>query len=234
MAYSKKNEKFSYSKLNTYESCSFKYDLVYNKGHYTYTDTVSNLLGSLIHSVEESIARSIKEGEQIDYDKLKDYFLHIEKPKTSPYDQNGGIYGIDYIKRQFPEDFYRANEKGESYATKAQKYLETGIYRLEKYIKSNPGLTIYGMEQFFSIDFKGHMLNGYIDRIFYDELHDEYFIEDIKTKEKPFRDEDMATPLQFVVYVKALSSMLDIPVSKIHCAYDLPMCDLKQPVVSSG
>ena len=233
MAYNKKYEKFSYSKLNTFESCAFKYDLTYNKGHYTYADTVATMMGTLVHWVEESIARSIKDGEPINYDKLKEDFLHIEIPKTSPYDQNGGIYGIDYIKREFPEDFFKANEKGESYLTKSQKYLQTGIYRLEKYIKANPGLTIYGMEQYFQIDFKNHMLSGYIDRIFYDTVRDIYLIEDIKTKDKPFREEDLVTPLQFVIYTKALSSMLDIPVEKIQCAYDLPFCDIKQPITNT-
>lgn len=229
--YSKtKKPKFSYSRLNTYESCGWKYKLTYEDGHYIFTDSVAADFGTLVHFMEETIANCIKNHEEIDYNKLKDDFLHINIPKTSPFDQDGGVYGIDIISQKFPEDFYKVNDRGESYKSKAEKYLNTGIYRLEKYLKANPELEIYGTEQYFQIDYNGNILSGYIDRIFHNKENDSYIIEDIKTKDKPFREEDLKIPLQFVIYTKALMNILNIPESRISCAYDLPFCDLKQPV----
>ena len=149
-------------------------------------------------------------------------------------DREGGIYGVNKIKTLFPEEFYKNNDLGESYETKAKQYLETGIYRLENFLAKNPDLEIYGTEQFFSINYKGHVLSGYIDRIFHNVKDDNYIIEDIKTKDKPFREEDLKAPLQFVIYTKALASMLDINESQIACAYDLPFCDMKQFPVANN
>lgn len=232
--YSKnKKPKFSYSRLNTYDSCGWKYKLTYEDGHYIFTESVPPLFGTLIHFIEQSIAESIKNHEPINYNKLKEDFLHIDIPKTSPYDNNE-VHGIDYISQHFPEEFYRVNDSGESYKTKSDKYLNTGIYRLEKYLKENPNLEIFGTEQYFQIDYNGNILSGYIDRIFYDKENNSYIIEDIKTKDKPFREEDLKVPLQFVIYTKALANMADISEDRISCAYDLPFCDLKQPILNSS
>lgn len=73
------------------------------------------------------------------------------------------------------------------------------------------------------------MLSGFIDRIFYNTNTGEYIIEDIKTKEKPFSDADLTTPMQFVVYTYALAQTLGISEDQIQCVYNLPFCDMRQP-----
>lgn len=78
------------------------------------------------------------------------------------------------------------------------------------------------------------MLSGFIDRILFNPKTGEYLVEDLKTKDHPFREEDLVTPLQFVIYTKALSESLNIPVEKIKCQYNLPFCDLIQPAGTPG
>lgn len=234
MGYIKKAPKFSYSKLNVFDSCGFKYKLTYVDGHYIFTDSLASELGTTLHFIEETIARTLKDGKAVDYDKLKDDFLNINIPKKDKYDLDGGIFGVNILKNKYKEEFYATDDQGKSYYTKCLDYLTYGIYRLEKYLKENPNLVVFDMEKFFSIEFQGNILSGYIDRIFYDKENDVYIIEDIKTKGKPFKDDELVTPLQFVIYAIALCDNLDLSPDQIKCAYDLPFLDKKQAAGTPG
>lgn len=229
-----KTQKFSYSKLNTYESCAFKYKLIYNDGHFIFTDSLASLLGSLLHKCEEDMALALKNQQTIDYEQIKNNFINFNIPKRDKYDTDGGIYGLNILKEKYKEEFYKPDEQGSSYYTRTLDYMSYGIHRLEKYLAENPNLEIYDMEKFFSVEFNGHVLSGYIDRIFYDKVNDLYIVEDIKTKNKAFKDTELTTPLQFVVYVYALSQNLGIPYEKFKCVYDLPFLDLKQDAGTPG
>ena len=68
-------ELFSYSKLETYINCQFKYKLKYIDGYYLYSDGVATEFGSLVHATEEKIAQAIGAGVPIDYIALKNAFL---------------------------------------------------------------------------------------------------------------------------------------------------------------
>ena len=233
MAYVKK-PKFSYSKLNTYESCGWKYNLIYNQGHYIFSDSLASELGTLIHWIEENIARALLAGEKPDYEKLKNDLYTLNIPKTSAFDKGTGVYGVNILKEKYKEEFYRVDDGGSSYYTKIMDYASYGIYRLEQYLLKNPALRIYDMEKFFSVEYGGNIFSGYIDRIFYNTETDSYIIEDIKTKGKPFKDTELTTPMQFVIYTYALATTLSIPYDKIGCCYDLPLCDLRQPAGTKG
>jgi len=228
----KQTKKYSYSKLNTYNSCGWQYYLTYEEGHYIFSESVANEVGNLVHWTEETIARTILNGQKPDYDKLKNDFrnIHIERG----FGQRTAINGTNLLKEKYKEEFFEPDKNGSSYASRCEDYLSYGIYRLEKYLDANPNLEIYGMEKYFSLEFGDGVLSGYIDRIFYDKEANIYYIEDIKTKNKPFKDTELVTPLQFVVYVKALSQNLGLGFEHFKCAYDLPFLDMKQEAGTKG
>jgi len=230
----KKPQKFSYSKMNCYESCGWKYYLNYVENHFIFSDSLSSELGTLVHFIEQSIFDSIKLGEIINYEKLKEDFYNINIPKKSKFDTDGGIFGINILKEKYKEEFYKADNDGKSYFSKTLDYINYGIYRLEKYLKDNPDLEPFEAEKAFSFEYRGYILSGFIDRIFHNKITDEYIIEDIKTKAKPFKDEELKTPLQLIIYIVGLNKTLDIPVEKISCAYDLPFLNIKQPAGTKG
>lgn len=230
----KTKTKFSYSRLSVFDHCGWRYKLNYEDKHYVYDANLANLLGSTLHYVEEHIAIALINGEKPDYDKLKDQFMNINIPKTHPTDVNGDIYGINILKEKYRKEFYEMDEHGVSYFTKCKQYLETGIYRLENYLKENPNISIVAVEQPFGVNYNGYFLGGYIDRILYDHDKEEYIIEDIKTRDHPFAEKDLVTPLQFVVYsiaVKEMKSLKDYPV---RCNYDLPFCEMRQQAGTLG
>lgn len=234
MEQTKKNVKFSYSKLNTYESCAFKFWLQYEQGHFISTPSIAADYGTLVHFCEENIARTLQRGEKVDYEKLKDDFVHLDIPKKDKYDTKGGIMGIAKLKEKYGGDYYSLDDYGMSYHTKAEYYLSEGIYRLENFLKEHPSYVIYGMEQFFQLSFGDYILSGYIDRVFYDTETNTYIIEDIKTKSHPFKNEECITPLQFVLYSYAIQTNTGADEEHIKCYYDLPFCNQKQPAGTKG
>ena len=64
------SDKFSYSRLEVYNKCPFKYKLVYVDGHKIETDTVATEFGTLVHYIEEQIGLDIKNGKDVDYNPL--------------------------------------------------------------------------------------------------------------------------------------------------------------------
>ena len=205
--------KYSYSKIDCYEQCHFKFKLQYIDEHYIKTDSVATLFGNAIHETEEEIANSIKAGKAIDYIGLK----------------NGLVLKLAEIKHRFPKEYEDLDKSMRTYSDKAKFYLEKGIYRLENFMKTHPTYEIVGAEIHFAFDFNDEFyFDGYIDRVFRDTTTGKYLIQDIKTWAIPAENEKLITPLQFVVYSLAVKNMYKVSTDDITCEYDLPMCDLTQ------
>lgn len=229
-----KPKKNSYSSINTFDQCGFKYYLQYDQGHYIHTDSLAADFGTLCHWILEHIGLDLKFGRQPDYEQYKKDFYELNIPKKDQYDTEGGVYGVKILQKKYIREFFETNKNGVSFNDKCSTFINTGMYRLENYIKSHPGTSVWGCEQYFDVTFNNHRFTGKIDRILYDETNDTYIIEDIKTKDHPFKPDELITPLQFVVYVKALCDILDVNESKISCAYELPICDMRQPAGTKG
>lgn len=229
-----KKEKFSYSKLNQYETCPFCYDLKYNKGIYVSEPSIAPLYGVLVHKILEIEAQEIKNGRPINYEMLKADFQNYNIPKRSKYDRDGDIFGSNLLAKKFPKDWMDFDTKsGKSYAVKAIDFLDWGIYRFPKYMEEHPELEVVGTEIGFTFEYRGYLFTGFIDRLLKERGKDRYLIFDIKTKDSPFKDKDLTTPLQFVCYARALRETYGKDI-KIECYYDLPTIDLIQAAGTKG
>ena len=208
-----KEEKYSYSKLACFEQCPYKYKIIYLDGNFISSPTIATDFGTLIHHIEENIGKYLKTGLKPDYKLLlNDFDIRLKK-----------------IENDYPNDFHTLDKSGRSYKEKANYYRQEAIYRLEERLKNNPNLEIVGLEKEFYLQFDEYLFHGFIDRIFYNKLKDEYIIEDIKTYPKPMEQKDLKVPLQHVIYSLALKSN---GVDNIRCTYDLPLCNINQPVDS--
>lgn len=206
-------DRYSYSKISTYKQCKFKFKLKYLDKNFLYSANIATDFGSLVHSIEEGIALAIQANAAIDYTALKNRFI-IESRK---------------LALKYPEEFFTRDKSGKTYQEKVYFYLESAIYRLERFLKQNPTLKIIGVEQHFEYNYDNvHSFNGSIDRAFLDTTTNEILIQDIKTWSVPAQKSELKAPLQFAIYMMAAEQLWNIPVAKIRCEYDLPLCDITQ------
>ena len=210
---------YSYSKIDTYVQCPFKYKLKYIDDHYCCTASISTEVGTAIHACEETIARAIQANEHIPYRKLK----------------NDLVLKVSELQYKYKKDFIVLDKSNRTFLDKIYYYLETGIYKLEQFMQLHPSYKIVGIEQPFNITYKtGEIFKGFIDRVFYDSNTDHYIIQDIKTYAIPVGKEKLTTPLQFVIYTIAAKELYNCDLSQISCQYYLPFCDLTQDAGSNG
>lgn len=215
----KKLDRFSYSKISCYDQCHFKYKLKYEDKNFLFSASIATDFGSLVHSIEEDIAHAIKAERPIDYVALKNKFI-IETRK---------------IAQKYPTEFFAKDKSDRTYQDKVYLYLDSAIYRLEKFMRANPDLRILGIEQKFDFDYDGvHSFNGSIDRAFVNIKTNDILIQDIKSWAVPAQNSELKAPLQFAVYTMAAHELWKTPIEKIKCEYDLPLCDITQPALSEN
>jgi hypothetical protein len=194
-----------------------KFFIKYKEKNHIYSANIATEFGSLIHSVEEDIAAALQAEQPINYIALKNKFI-IESRK---------------IAQKYPIEFFTRDKSDRTYQEKMYLYLESAIYRLEKYLQQHPELKIIGIEQKFDYDYDGvHSFNGSIDRAFQNVNTGEILIQDIKSWAVPAQNSDLKAPLQFAVYMMAAEKLWEIPLNKIKCEYDLPLCDITQEAIS--
>lgn len=210
-------EKYSYSKISCYGCCRFKWYLKYHEKNYLFSDNIATAFGSLVHTIEEDIAKALQAEQPINYVTLKNKFI-IESRK---------------LALKYPTEFFSTDKSGRTYQEKMYLYLDSAIYRLERYMKQHPELRIIGIEQKFEYDYDGvHSFNGSIDRAFINIETNDIIIQDIKTWAVPIQNSELKAPLQFAVYTMAAEKLWGVPYRQIKCEYDLPLCDIIQEAQS--
>ena len=226
-------ESFSYSKLNIYENCPFKFKLQYRDKHFPDSTTLANEFGTLIHYVEETIAKDIIANDNepifmLDNNKYINIFLN----SNTDDEEEEKVLGVNQLKSKYGEKKFKEKDKnGFSYDDKIKAYLDFGIYRLQKYLDENRNIRIIGTEKPFELEHDNHIFHGFIDRVFKNLDTGEIIVEDIKTWDS-IEGHDLKTPLQFVLYAIAANKIFDS--DNIICRYDLPLIDKKYIAGTSG
>lgn len=213
-----KEIRYSFSRLELYEQCPFKYYLKYIEGNYPKAGSIALFFGTLTHETEEAIGNYLKENKPIDYEALK--LNYVKK--------------CEELKEKYPEDWVALDKSGRTYEEKANLYITEGIYRFEKFIKANEDIEIVGLEVPFSFTYKGKLFRGAIDRVLRNKTTGKYIVQDIKTYNVAVDKDKLTTPLQFVVYCLALQELYGVDPTTITCQYDLPLCDLVQDAGTKG
>ena len=196
---------FSFSKLDTYDQCHYKYKLCYVDGNYIHGSNIAVEIGTLIHQTEEAIAKAILENQSINYIELK----------------NNVLIKLNEIEHRYPEDFVKPDKAGRTYAEKVNTYLRSSIYYLETFCKKSE-YELVDTEKSFTIDIDDHTFTGSIDRVFRHKVTGALLVQDIKTYSQPVEQNKLATPLQFVIYCLAAEAIYGQPADTIKCQYYLP------------
>lgn len=228
-----KKEKFSYSKLSTYETCPWRYKLTYIDKHFINDSSIATEFGTLIHFIEETIANDIKNNDNepnfmIDNDKYLDILFN------GSLDSEGKeVIGVTKLKEKYPKEFNEPDKVGLTYEDKVKDYIENGIYSLRNFLTNDKDIIILEAEKEFNLNYKGYIFHGFIDRVLKDNSTGEIIVEDIKTWSK-MEDKDLVTPLQFVIYSLAASEMYEISLDKIKCYYCLPFTHMRYAAGTKG
>lgn len=223
-------ERYSYSRLGVYEGCKYKYKLTYVDGNYINTDSVATEFGTLLHYIEEQMAKRLMETSTLtvdDYQDLINMFNTIElrEPKET-------VLGLDILREKYKDEWLVPDKLGRNYEDKANDYINKGIYRLRNFLISHPQYIVLDAEKEFEVEVYGYTFHGYIDRVYKNEVTGELLIEDIKTWKEKAAKKDLKAPLQLALYALAASEIYNTPKELISAAYELPLCDIKQPVTN--
>jgi len=222
-----KSEKFSYSKLECFEGCHYKYKLVYRDKNHVKSEAIATDFGTLIHFIEETMARKIQNNEKLNREEILDILYNINDEKEK-------IYGVNILKEKYPKEWNEKDKSNRTYTDKINEYVNNGMFRLYDHLMRNPNLEIVGIEEEFNLELNGYTFHGFIDRVFRDRNTGHLYIEDIKTwAEKP-EDKKLVTPLQFVFYTLAAEELYNTTEDNITCAYELVLCDTKCAAGSKG
>ena len=211
-------DRYSYSKISTYQQCPMRFKLHYLDKNYLFSESIATEFGTLVHAIEEAIAIAIQTSQPINYIALKNNF----------------IVGCRKLAQKYPDDWVKLDKSNRNYVEKMYLYLESAIYRLEKFVLNNPDLEIIGIEQKFEYNYDDvHSFSGSIDRAFRNRVTGEILIQDIKTWSVPAQNSELKAPAQFTVYAMAAEQLWGVEADKIRCEYDLPLCDIRQASFST-
>lgn len=202
----------SYSRIDVFKQCPFRYKLKYIDGNYTDTTSLALQIGTLLHYANE-----------LKYDvnskmTLDEIWNIVENGYKA---DNEDIIGLNDIISEYPFDYYETDIKnGMTMEDKINKFKITFYTEV---IESE--WETIGLEKEFVITFNNKArIKGFIDRIDRNKTTGDIRVIDYKTNGKLYDKKDLATPLQMYIYSLACYEMYGQYPSD--CIYDmLFMCE---------
>ena len=227
---------FSYSKLDLFECCPYKYKLKYIDKNYSQASAIHLDLGTLIHKILEIKGRWLSEGVSVDYNILKDYLYNGVEEQTDKGSEK--IKGLSQVKKEWFEDFYTPdNASGLTYEEKIELFMSKV---LGEEMEDEEWKVMYNELSFdFVYKYGEHedgtpkevKIHGFIDRVDQNKNGD-YLVCDYKTSKKIYDPKKMATPMQMSIYSMALFEKFGrIPTAH---RYDFVFIDKKQDACTKG
>lgn len=215
--------KLSYSGMDVFCNCNYRYNKTYNENKRTFETTLALELGSICHKVLELKGTE----EKVDYDYL--YQVLYEGFDEITEKTRESLLGVNALKKKYFEEWYTKDEKsGLDYDHKIENFKKV----LEKEMSFNDGWIPVYFELPFKFVYKNKVVfNGFIDRVDINEKGD-YRVVDYKTSKKTYDRGKLTTSLQFGVYALAIYKMFGkLPVEYL---YRFVLLDETQEAMSKG
>lgn len=185
----------SYSKLSNFDHCPLNHKIKYIDKNYSNKSTLPMEIGSISHKVLEIKGHNIIKGTEINYDELNS--IYYEGYDEIDEKSDNHILGVTDLKRKYFEEYFAAdNKSGMNYEEKSSVFLEKVLpSRME-----DPIWHPIAVEKKFEFVYDNRIIiHGFIDRIDQDSSGNLKII-DYKTSKAVFREEDIKTPMQHVIY----------------------------------
>ena len=184
-------EKFSFSKLDTFDQCGLKFLLKYREGLRAPERSLALDLGSLCHLVLELKGKALSGGKPINYARLSDIMVNGIKD----------LPGINTLRKRYVATWYKKDAyRSLTYNDKMSIFKHV----LHTEMTGDPTWHPIAFEQPFAFVYKNQcIIRGFIDRID-KNAKGQYRTVDYKTSRKPFPKSKLPTALQFAIYGMAI------------------------------
>jgi hypothetical protein len=218
---------YSYSKLDLFDQCNYKYKLKYIDKNFSDESTLALEIGTIAHKGEELKARYLMENKEIDFEFIKNAVMNGIEEKTDK--DSSFLKGINELKKTYFMDYYtKCNKTGMIYDEKLDIYFSA----IKNKDFTKDGWKVLAVEKSFNFVYNNRcILKGFIDRIDINEDGDLRVV-DYKTSKSIYDSKKLATPLQMVVYALACQSMYNkLPIEFV---YDFIFLNEEQTACTKG
>lgn len=192
---------FSYSKLDVYKKCPYRYKEQYIDGNREDISSLAMDLGTLCHYVLEQKGRQKVSGKNIDYNLLEKILqdgIIPESANPSGSKPQDKILGLTELRAKYYDDYIIPDKFGVYYDDKIITFKKVLHEEMEESL-----WTAIDFEKSFEIVYDNKFrLHGFIDRID-QKAEGGLRVIDYKTSKAPFPDKDLPTSMQFGIYALA-------------------------------
>lgn len=186
------NDVLSYSRIDCFKSCEYKYKLKYIEKNYTNDSSLALQIGSILHLGLEFKYLS-------KYPVYKIYNIVMEGYTD---ENNKRILGINELKELYPFEWEETDKNGYTYDDKLKIYTSKLHEPIDKEWKC------IGCEVEFNIIVEDKaIVKGFIDRVDKNVNTGEIRVVDYKSSKKLYDKKDLATPMQMYIYALACKEL---------------------------
>ena len=204
-----KLEYFSYTKLDVFDNCPYRYKLQYLDNMKSSTESLATEIGTILHKVLELKARSIINNEPINYPYLLSVLENGIEEKTEKGTEK--INGISKLSAKYYEDFFTTDEEsGMNYSDKVDLFINeviTSRLENESYLPVGCEVPFDFVYNYGNDEIKEVIFHGFIDSVRLDPSTGNLKIVDYKSSRKTYVDTKIKTPMQMFIYDLACYSI---------------------------
>lgn len=208
----------SYSRIDCFKQCAYKYKLKYIEKNYTETTSLALQLGTLSHYIFEL---KYTPNQTMSLEEIWQGFLDGFEEE--------GIKGWNELVEEYGFEVYEVDEKTENSVEERVEIMKDKFFN--EAIEEE--WEVIGLEKDFLITFNNKAkIKGFIDRIDRHKVTGEIRVIDYKTNKKLYDSKQLPSSLQFYIYALACKELYgQYPTS---CIYDMLFLNTKQYALTKG
>lgn len=208
----------SYSRIDCFKQCAYKYKLKYIEKNYTETTSLALQLGTLSHYIFEL---KYTPNQTMSLEEIWQGFLDGFEEE--------GIKGWNELVEEYGFEVYEVDEKTGNSVEERVEIMKDKFFN--EAIEEE--WEVIGLEKDFLITFNNKAkIKGFIDRIDRHKVTGEIRVVDYKTNKKLYDSKQLPSSLQFYIYALACKELYgQYPTS---CIYDMLFLNTKQYALTKG
>lgn len=208
----------SYSRIDCFKQCAYKYKLKYIEKNYTETTSLALQLGTLSHYIFEL---KYTPNQTMSLEEIWQGFL-------DGFEEDG-IKGWNELVEEYGFEVYEVDEKTGNSVEERVEIMKDKFFN--EAIEEE--WEVIGLEKDFLITFNNKAkIKGFIDRVDRHKVTGEIRVIDYKTNKKLYDSKQLPSSLQFYIYALACKELYGQYPTE--CVYDMLFLDTKQYALTKG